>query len=140
MRADELNGDHVFTRNIAAAANLIAIGARIRQPMPVTATRAVGKPDDVLFWFENGPVECGGDTKPAASWLTLFLCPWSDFKLSLDHPAAFLKAAAENRQILIAGAKRAQEQPFRVIQRGNRVAVIGPAVSETNARRLLSQG
>jgi hypothetical protein len=140
MEASELTGHHVFTRNIQAAANLIAIGAKIRQPMPVTAARSADKPEDVLFWFENTEITCGGETKPAAAWLTLFLCPWSDFKLSLEHPATFLKAAAENRQILVAGAKRAQEQPFRVIQRGNRVAVIGTAVSEANARRLFEQG
>lgn len=140
MIEHKLNGDHVFTRNIQAAANLIAIGAKLRQPMPVTVAQSAGRPDDVLFWFENGTIECGGETKTAAAWLTLFLCPWSDFDLSLEHPAAFLKAAAENRQILVAGAKKAGEQPFRVIQRGNRVAVIGPGVTEANARRLLNQG
>ena len=143
MEAKDLNGDHVYTRDIAAAANLIAIGAKLRSQMPVTATQRIGRDahaGDVLFWFENSEVELAGDKKSAAEWLALFLCPWSDFKLSLDHPAAFLKAAAENRKILVAGAKSAQEHPFRVMQRGNRIVVLGAGVSETNARRLLSQG
>lgn len=138
--SESLNGDRLFTRNIAAASNLIAIGAKLREPMPVTVTKAPGRPDDVVFWFENREVTVAGETLPAAAWLTLFLCPWSDFKLSLDHPAAFLKAAAENRQILVAGVKRAQQEPFHVIQRGNRIAIIGHGVTEANARRLLKEG
>ena len=81
-------------------------------------------------------MSCGNQTDTAAEWLRLFLCPWSEFDLPLDHPVAFLKAAAENRQILVAGVKQAKAQPFRVIQRGNRVAVLGPTVTEANARRL----
>ncbi len=130
----------MFTRNIQAAANLIAIGAKLREAMPVTAVRAVGKPDDVLFWFEPGNVTCANHTASATEWLRLFLCPWSEFGLSLDHPVAHLKAAAENRQILVAAVKSQKENPFRVIQNGNRVAVMAPAMTQANAKRLLRDG
>lgn len=136
----QISGVHVYTRNIAAAASLIAIGARLRPQMPVTATKGAGRGDDLLFWFENGEIECAGTKRPVAGWLTLFLCPWSDFDLPLEHPAAFLKASAENRQILVSAAKTAQAHPFKIVQRHNRIAVLGPALSEDDARRLLSQG
>ena len=140
VEARDLEGKHLFTRNIAAAAALISIGAKLRSQMPVTVTKSAGKPDDTVFWFENAAIDVAGVVRPVEAWLTLFLCPWSDFDLPLDHPAAFLKAAAENRSVLVSAVKTAQAQPFRVIQRGNRVAVLGPGLSEHDARRLLSQG
>ena len=138
LDAKDLAGHHVFTRNIQAAAALIAIGARLRPQLPVTATRAKDRPEDVIFWFENGEIECGGVKRTAAAWLGLFTCPWSDFDLGLEHPAAFLKAAGENRTILVQAVKSAQSRPFRVVQRGNRIAVLGPDMSEGNFRRILS--
>lgn len=136
----DLEGHHVFTRNLAATASLLALGAQFRAQMPITVTKAAGKPDDILFWFESTPITVAEVTKPAEAWLGALICPWQAFDLSLEHPAAYLKAAAENRSILVSAVKRAQEHPFRVIQRGNRVALIGPGLSERNARRLLSQG
>ena len=139
LEGKDLAGHHVYTRNIAAAASLLAIGAKLRPQMPVTvSTRGAG--EDVIFWFEPGEVEVAGIKRSVEAWLGLLLCPWSGFDLSLDHPVAFLKAGAENRQILVAGVKQAEKQPFKVIQRGNRIAVLGPAMSEANARRLLNEG
>jgi hypothetical protein len=144
MEGKELAGHGLYTRDIAAAAAMIAIGCKLRDEMAVTATKTgEGPAGDVIFWFQEQEVQCplpAGEIKAASWWLAQLLCPWSDFKLSLEHPVAYMKAAAENRKNLLGAVKSALENPFRVIQRGRRIAVLGPAVTEANARRLLNQG
>jgi hypothetical protein len=141
MEAKDFNpGDHVYTRNIQAAADLLAIGCPMRDPMGLTVTETADHRRDVIFWLENRKIVCGGIELATADWLKALLVPWAEFKLSLEHPIAMMKAAGENRQVLVRAVKAASDHPFRVIQRGNRVVVIGPAVSEENARRLMSQG
>src|SRR5580700_10635216 len=129
MDLETINGTHVFVRDVAAASALIAIGAKLRQQMPVTAA-SVGGHAQITFWFDQGNVECGGVTKSVSEWLRLLLCPWVDFRLPLEHPVAFLKAAAENRKSLLPAIKSAEEKPFRIAQRGNRIIVVGADVSD----------
>ena len=141
MEVKDFNpGDHVYTRNIQAAADLLAIGCPLRDPMGLTVTETADRRRDVIFWLENREIECGGLKFTTSKWLQLLSVPWNQFDVSLEHPIAMMKAAGENRQVLVRAVKMASERPFRVIQRGNRVVVIGPDVSETNARRLMSQG
>lgn len=132
------DSQHVFTRSIAHASSMVALGIPLRPEMPVTVTKEAGK-EDILFWFEPGSVTVEGLALPAREWLRLLMCPWSDFKVSLEHPVAYLRAASENRQVLLAGVKTAQGRPFQVFKNGNRTVVIGAGVSEQSARRLLSQ-
>ncbi len=105
--------------------------------MPVTATRKHGQPDQVIFWFEPGDVEIAQTRMTVDQWLKAFLCPWDEFKLSLDHPAAYLKAAGENRQNLLSYVKDAQAHAFRLVQRGNRTVVASAGMTEANLRRLV---
>jgi hypothetical protein len=142
----ELNSRHVFTRSIAAASSLLAIGAKLRPMMPVTVVEDRGS-KDTLFWFEPEAIEVAGVRLATGQWLGLLLCPWPEFMACkelgaapLDHPVAFLKASAENRSVLVAGVKTASGKPFRVIRRGSRTIVIGADVSEENQRRILQRG
>lgn len=139
MQSKDFEGRHVFTRSIAAASALVALGIPLREQLPVTVTRE-GPKEDTVFWFRHGPVQIAGLTLGAGEWLRLLLCPWPEFKVSLDHPVAYLKASAENRQVLLKGVQSAQGRPFRVVRRPNRTVVIGAGVSEENARRLINQG
>lgn len=142
----DLNSRHVFTRSIAAAASLVSLGAKLRQPMPVTVVDD-GSRRGTLFWFEPDAVEFSGVTLKCSEWLGLLLCPWPEFLAAkalqpkpLDHPIAYLKASAENRAVLVTGVKTAGGKPFRVIRRGTRTIVIGADVSEDNRRRILERG
>lgn len=143
MQKEDLESRALFTPNVAAAAALVAIGAPLREPVPVTVT-IEGKEEQVLFWFQRAEVECGGLRKPVGFWLEALTCSWADFTgrlgLNLEHPIAFLKASAENRQVLISGVKRARGKPFRVLRRANRIIIVGADTSEESMRRLLAHG
>lgn len=135
---DEIRSHGVYTRSIAHAAALIAIGAKLREKLPITCVKGDGR-DGYLFWFEEHEVKVGEHWKLTSRWLHLLACPWAEFDLSLDHPIAFLKAADENRQSLLAGVKSAGDHPFRVVRQGNRVVVVGSQVSPDKLQRLLNQ-
>lgn len=143
MQKEDLESRALFTANVAAAAALVAIGVPLREPVPVTVTIENGR-EQVLFWFLREEIECGGLLRTAGFWLEALTCTWSDFRdkleLDLDHPIAFLKASAENRQVLLAGVKRARGKPFRVLRRANRIIIVSADTSEDSMRRLLAQG
>lgn len=138
MDGKDLEAKHVFTRQIHAAAALIAIGAKLRQPMPVTATLGT-KGEEIVFWFEPAEIECGGEKKSVGEWLELLTCPYEKFPLGPDHPISYLKAVDVNRQVLLTGVKTARQKPFRVVQRGRRIVVLGADVSDERARQLINQ-
>ena len=139
MNEQDFKRQHVYTKDIAAAASLIEIGCQRREQLPITSVISEKGGKEVIFWFEHGEVIVGGIKKTTLDWLRLLTCPWADFtkELSLDHQVAHLKAHAENRKVLARAAKDAERFPFRIIQQGNRVAVVGANVSEANRRRLL---
>lgn len=143
MQSRDLESRDLYTPNIAAAASLVAIGGKLREPVPVTVT-VEGDREQVLFWFQQGDIECGGMRNPAGFWLEALTCSWADFGaklgLNLEHPIAFLKASAENRSVLVAGVKRARGKPFRVVRKDNRIIVVGADTSEESMRRLLAHG
>lgn len=146
MEPEQLNSRYVFTRNIAAASSLVSLGVKLRPALPVTVTEDGGN-RDTLFWFEGGNVEVAGVSLGAASWLWLLLCSWAEFTACkdlgahpLDHPVAYLKAAAENRAVLLTGVKTAAGKPFRVVRQAGRTIVIGADVSESGRREILQRG
>jgi hypothetical protein len=44
-----------------------------------------------------------------------------------------------NRQVLLGGVKTARSKPFRVVQNGRRVVVVGADVPESRVAELLSK-
>lgn len=140
MTEADFKGTHCYTKSIAAASALIAIGAKIRPINGVTFHKNGSASGELIFWFEAGQIEIAGVAHPVGTWLAKFLSPWVDFGLSLDHPWAFLKAAAENRQTLLPAVKMAQDHPFRVLQKNGRAIVVGSKVSDEQIRKLVNQG
>lgn len=140
MDAPELRIAHIYTPKIAAASGLIALGYKLREKMPVTVTQRQGRPNEVLFWFEDVSIDQTGVILTTRQVLELLVNGWDRFRLPHTHPIAYLKAADENRQVLLSGVKQAETTPFKVMQNGNRVMVIPPGMSQQQATRLYTEG